>query len=181
LSVPTVLCSGMYLIGVPEAVRIRHRSLHRLNLFVVILGATMPVIVCAWTGLLLLIPSSTGRALLGSSWLPGRHVLLPVAIMTAASSAIIAALVGLRALEAARQSLRVRVWAGPVIVVSAILGASAGGGYGAAIGLAGSSWFSALLAFVAFSRAMARERSKRSGDRSSVEFAMGTAFPAGQQ
>jgi hypothetical protein len=75
--------------------------------------------------------------------------------------------VSLRALEAARQSLRVRLWAAPVIVGSGLVGMHAGGAYGAGVGLAASSAFSAALTWSALRRALAREAAGR--DRPVVE------------
>ncbi len=144
----TVVCSGLFLVAIPEAVRMRNRSLPGLAILVYTLAISMSLAILAWAAVLLLVPASAGEALLGANWARGRHVLIPMAVMTAANGAIIAAIVGLRALEAARQSLRVRVWAGPVILASGGLGAVAAGGRGAAIGLALSSWVSAFLAFV---------------------------------
>jgi len=84
-------------------------------------------------------------------------VLIPMAAMTAANAAIVAALVGLRALEAARRSLRARVWAGPVILAAGGIGAIVADGSGAAIGLALSSSLSAFLALAVFRRALGDE------------------------
>ena len=179
LSPPTVLCSGLLLVGLPEAVRLRHRSLPGLAVFVYTLAVVMSLAIVAWAAALLLVPAATGETALGLNWARGRHVLVPMAAMTAANAALIAAIVGLRALEAARESLRARVWAGPVILASGGIGAIVAGGWGAAVGLAASSWLSAFLAFAVFRHALANEAIRIVGLSAAAGQTTGGSLPEG--
>jgi hypothetical protein len=149
------LFSGVYLVGLPEAVRLRRRSSSALRLFVVALGAAMAALTLAWAGALSLLPAHLGRALLRSNWVTGRRLLWPMAAFTAAAATTMAAVAGLRALEISRRSLRVRVWAGPVVFAAGVAGAQLSGASGAATGLAVSSWLSATLAWIMLLRALA--------------------------
>lgn len=159
MSPPTVLFSGMVLIGIPEAVRLRRRSLAGLRALVFGLAVAMSCVTAVWALLLWSIPERSGTDLLKSNWASGRHLLVPIAAFTAANAVMYGAIVGLRALEAARESLRLRIWAGPAILVSSVTGAALAGAWGAAVGIAVSSWFSALLAWIVLRRALLGARS----------------------
>jgi len=65
LSPPTVLCSGLFLVGIPEAVRLRNRSLPGLAILVYTLAVAMSLAIVAWAAILLLVPAATGEAVLG--------------------------------------------------------------------------------------------------------------------
>jgi O-antigen/teichoic acid export membrane protein len=156
-SPPTVLFSGLVLVAVPEAVRLRSRSLPGLRALVLGLAVLMTVTTGLWAAALRLVPSTVGSALLGPNWGRGRHLLVPVAIFVALTACMLAALVGLRALEATRASLRVRSWAGPVTLTVTVIGAYTGGSEGAAVGLGASALFSAILTWAAFQRAVVSE------------------------
>ena len=151
----SVLFSGLYLVALPEAVRLRARTLSGLKVFVVSLAVGMSALTFAWAGAVALVPASLGRALLGANWASGRAVLWPVAALTAASATILSSIVGLRALGVARQTIRVRIWIGPVVFVSGIVGAELGGALGTATALAISSWLSAGLSWFVLRRSLA--------------------------
>lgn len=157
-SPPTVLFSGLVLVAVPEAVRLRRQSAHRLHTLVVSLAALMTVTTAIWVGALALVPPGVGRSLLKSNWAHGRHVLASVGAFTAASACMLAALVGLRALEATRRSLRIRAWAGPAAFALCLVGTQVAGSQGAALGLAASAVLGAVLSWTAFERAIRGER-----------------------
>ena len=154
MSPPTVLFAGAFLMGTAEAVRLRDQSRRRLSALVVALAVSTSLVTVAWAVALALVPDAVGRTLLESNWAAARHVLLPVAALTAANACILAGIVGLRALEAARESLRVRLWAAPAIVGAGLVGVAVGGAYGAGVGLAVGSAFSAALTWSAFRRAL---------------------------
>lgn len=151
----SVLFSGLFLIGLPEAVRLRQRSLPGLRVFVVALAVGGVALTSLWAAALWLLPGDAGRAALRSNWATGRHLLWPMAAFTAAGVVTMAAIIGLRALEVARRSIRVRIWAGPVVFGAGVAGAEIAGASGAAIGLAASSWLSAALAWLVLTRAWA--------------------------
>lgn len=146
----TVVFVGVFVAGVPEAIRLRERRPSAFPRLIPALGVVMPLIAVAWGGLLLLTPNRGGTALLGTNWAPARHVIPPVAAMTAGHGCALAGIVGLRALGMARQSLGARLWGAPVFVVGGVVGSVTGGAYGAAVGLAVAAWFDAALVWVAF-------------------------------
>lgn len=150
----SVIFSGFFLVGLPEAVRFRSQSLAALRVFLLSLAGSMSLLTVVWAGTLAALPGNVGRAVLGANWSPGRQLLWSMAAFTAACSCILAGVVGLRALGVARQSLRVRIWAGPVVIISGIVGAELGSSTGMALGLAGSSWLSAGLTWIVIHRAL---------------------------
>lgn len=169
LSPPTVAFAGMFLVGIPEAVRMRERSLDRLFPLVVGLAALSTLVTVVWAGGVAFLPTGAGTALLGSNWRAARHLLAPIAALTAANASTLAAVVGLRALEAARASLRTRLWASPVILIAGTVGARLGGARGAAMALALAAWFGAFLALEALRRALTHEQTKTGTPSRSVE------------
>ena len=152
----TVLFSGLYLVALPEAARLRQRSIDSLRSLVFGLGLGMTVLTGCWAMGLWLVPARIGTALLGANWQVGHNLIWETAGFTGATSLTLAAIVGLRALQAARKSLRARIWAGPIILGSSVVGASLGGVQGAAIGLALSCAFSAVLTCTVLFRELGR-------------------------
>jgi O-antigen/teichoic acid export membrane protein len=152
----TVFFVAMFVISVPEVIRARERSPAALPRMVVILGAAMVLATGAWVGAVVLVPDSMGRALLGANWGPARHLLPAMALVTAAHGCALAAVAGLRALGAARESLRARLWGAPVLLLGAIVGATFAGAYGAGVGLAAGAWIDAILAWAAFRQMLRR-------------------------
>jgi hypothetical protein len=75
-----------------------------------------------------------------------------VAVLIAGHGCALAAVVGLRALGAARQSLGARLWGAPVFLAGGIGGSLVGGAYGAGVGLAVAAWVDAGLAWWALRR-----------------------------
>lgn len=148
----TVVFVGLSTVALPAAVRRRELASSSLSGLVAALGVAMPLIALAWGAFLLVLPEEIGSSLLGSSWSKARHLVTPVAILTAANAAALAAVVGLRALGAARQSLRARSWVLPLVLIGSLLGAGWSGAYGAAIGLAVASWVDAAVVGVSFRR-----------------------------
>lgn len=135
-----VLFMGLALVTVPEAVGLAHRSHDRLLRFSVVLSTALTASALAWGAAVVFLPSSIGESLLGDSWSAAASVAPFMAVAMAGSGAITGAFVGLRALAAARRSLRVRVTLAPLVLASAAVGAYAGGARGAAVGLAATMW-----------------------------------------
>lgn len=152
----SVLFSGLYLVALPEAVRLRARSDHQLRIFLVCLAVGMAVLDLFWVTGISVLPYDLGRTLLKSNWASARDLRWAIAAFSAAFTTMLAANVGLRALDVARQSMRIRIWAGPLVFLSGIIGVEIGGAQGAAFGLAISSGLSAALAWAILLRAMNR-------------------------
>lgn len=149
----TVLFVGLFVVGVPEAIRVRERRASAFPKVIAALGVAMPLVAVAWAGAVLLLPDGIGTSLLGTNWAPARHVVPVVAMMTAGHGCALAGIVGLRALGLARQSLGARLWGAPVFVIGGVVGSVVGGAYGAGVGLAIAAWVDAALVWFAFRRA----------------------------
>ena len=111
----------------------------------------MLTLFCAlWGAFALLLPTSVGEALLGSTWEPARAVLLPTIVSQIGSVLSSGPSMGLRTFAAARRSLRVSLINSVVAVVLGVGGAIAAGVDGAAWGLAAAALISAGLWWRAF-------------------------------
>jgi O-antigen/teichoic acid export membrane protein len=88
-----------------------------------------------WGVLMLALPTSAGRAVLGKSWLQTHPVILPMALMTVAVGIGSGALVLLRAVRATTGTFHIRVLAAALILVFGTLGAWTGGAREAAYGV----------------------------------------------
>jgi len=132
---------GMSLVTVAEAARTLRRAPHRLRLFCLLLGGGQALAALAWgVAVLILVPDHVGRSLLGSVWSPAKRLLLPMTVACAVVGLNTAATAGLRALGAARLSLRSRLVSAVLVVVLAVAGAAAWGVTGFAWGtVAGSA------------------------------------------
>jgi hypothetical protein len=127
-------------VAMAEGVKLLKRSDRSLRDGCLLLSAALIAATFAWGAVTLALPDSLGLIVLGQSWGSGRNVLLPAVLATAGSSAIVGPWVGLRALGAARQSLRVRVFHSTALLTCALGGAALAGTQGAAWGLATGAW-----------------------------------------
>ncbi|MFA5785652.1 MAG: hypothetical protein WDA71_01480 [Actinomycetota bacterium] len=139
-----VLFVGVALAAIPEAVGLFRAHPSRLRPVTVLLSVTLAAGVVMWTSVVLLLPDRIGRLALGESWVTARAVVLPMGVALVASSAVAGALFGLRALAAARQSLKARLITASLMAVGGISGAVTGGARGAAWGVALTMWMGAI-------------------------------------
>jgi hypothetical protein len=152
----TVLFLGINLVALPEAVRYRQASTAQFRRLLIGLGMVLPAVALAWTGALLLVPRHLGISILHANWISARHVLGPVGITVAGTACAMAALMGLRALEAARESFWARLAMAPCIPIGAVIGARIGGAYGASAALAIAYWIDAVIAWATLGVVMRR-------------------------
>jgi O-antigen/teichoic acid export membrane protein len=139
-----VLTSGMGLMAVPEAVRQLGSSAGRLRRFCLLVGALGAAAAVAWgVALLVLMPDSLGRRILGATWDPAVPLLPPATVEIAAIGLQVGAWAGLRALAAARRSLRSQAFTSAAYLVGTLSGAVVGGVVGAAWGIAAATVLSA--------------------------------------
>jgi O-antigen/teichoic acid export membrane protein len=124
------------LMAVPEAARLANRDLSRMRRFVVALAVLLGAVALLWGLVLDVLPDRLGERLLGQTWLPAAALLLPVTVMIALMGVWAAAWTGLRAMGAARRSLRAQVVGSSAFLVASLLGA-------AVFGAAGAAWGSA--------------------------------------
>jgi hypothetical protein len=101
---------GTSLAAVPEAVRARRHSIRRLRILVVALSVALSVVTAAWMILLLLVPSSTGRSIIGDNWDSASPLIFLQGLFAITLATDFGARTGLSALEAAKQGMLARVW-----------------------------------------------------------------------
>lgn len=124
---------GLSLVTVPEAARVLRRAPHRLGTFCLLLGGGQAAGALFWGAALLLMPGRLGELVLGGVWHSASELIVPVTLAVAGAGLGTGAAAGLRALGAARRSLRCQLFASACYV---------GGGLGGAavVGTVGSAW-----------------------------------------
>jgi O-antigen/teichoic acid export membrane protein len=136
LGPPYVFTMGFKLVMLPHAVAALRGSVVAVRRICAAQSISMSGVMIAWGLMLLLLPPRWGAWLLGRTWEPVHQVLLPVTLAYAGGAAIVGASTGLRALAAAKRSLRSRLVASSLQLSGGIAGAALGGGVAAAWGLA---------------------------------------------
>ncbi|MDX3311541.1 hypothetical protein ACWGH3_27110 [Streptomyces sp. NPDC054884] len=124
---------GLSLVTVPEAARVLRQAPHRLGKFCLLLGGGQAAAALLWGAALQLMPDRLGELALGDVWQSAAELIAPVTLSVAGAGLGTGAAAGLRALAAARRSLRCQLFASVCY---------AGGGLGGAVaaGTAGSAW-----------------------------------------
>ncbi|MFD3991169.1 hypothetical protein [Streptomyces sp. NPDC058583] len=124
---------GLSLVTVAEAARVLRQAPHRLRAFCLLLGGGQAAAALLWGAALLLVPDRFGEFVLGGVWHAASELIVPATLGVAAASLGTGAAAGLRALAAARRSLRCQLIASTLYV---------GGGLGGAVvaGTVGSAW-----------------------------------------
>ncbi|MET7756470.1 hypothetical protein ABZT27_17435 [Streptomyces sp. NPDC005389] len=124
---------GLSLVTVAEAARVLRQAPHRLRAFCLLLGGGQAAAALLWGAALLLVPDRLGELVLGGVWQAASELIVPATLGVAAASLGTGAAAGLRALAAARRSLRCQLIASTLYV---------GGGLGGAVvaGTVGSAW-----------------------------------------
>jgi hypothetical protein len=129
-----VVHQGVGIMAVPEAIRVLRLSTRHLlttgTLIAVGLGGTT----LAWGAVILLVPTDLGVQLLGPSWVSAHQLLVPMTLLMVNVALTVGALVGLRALGAARRSLKARLFGSALILGGAWVGAAMAEARGAAWG-----------------------------------------------
>ena len=163
----TLLLTASTMFGVPEAVVARRHSDAALRGFALHLSALLAITATLWTTALTLLPSTLGRKILSDSWDGAHEVVLPIGIAACAVAATSGAFIALRALAAARESLRARLFMAPLIVGGVLVGAVTGGALGAAIGMAIANGVGVLVAWWMLHRVLTRRAPEVEGDETS--------------
>ncbi|MFG1666881.1 hypothetical protein [Streptomyces sp. Y7] len=130
---------GLSLVTVAEAARVLRRAPHRLGRFCLLLGGGQAVAALLWGGALLLMPDRLGELVLGDVWHLAAQLIVPVTLGVAGAGLGTGAAAGLRALAAARRSLRCQLFASACYVVGGLGGAALGGTVGSAWGVAAAT------------------------------------------
>ncbi|MFI0716882.1 hypothetical protein ACH4SK_41190 [Streptomyces inhibens] len=130
---------GLSLVTVPEAARVLRRAPHRLGSFCLLLGGGQAAAALLWGGALLLMPDRLGELVLGGVWHSAAELIVPVTLGVAGAGLGTGAAAGLRALGAARRSLRCQLFASACYVGGGLGGAAVAGTVGSAWGVAAAT------------------------------------------
>jgi O-antigen/teichoic acid export membrane protein len=130
---------GLSLVTVPEAARVLRQAPHRLGAFCLVLGGGQAAAALLWGGALLLMPDRLGELVLGSVWHSASQLIVPITLSVAGAGLGTGAAAGLRALAAARRSLRCQLFASVCYVGGGLGGAAAAGTVGSAWGVAAAT------------------------------------------
>lgn len=133
---PGILNLGVQAAATPELVRIRQRSLRRLNRYAVGIAAALGAAGAAWGALALLCPNRVGVALFGVTWPHARPLLAYFVVAQVASSVRVGAMAGLRALAAANRTLIARSVVLTLGLTFQVIGAVLDGAKGVAVAVA---------------------------------------------
>ncbi|MFF9485466.1 hypothetical protein [Streptomyces sp. NPDC014676] len=130
---------GLSLVTVAEAARVLRQAPRRLGAFCLLLGGGQAVGALLWGAALLLVPDRLGEFVLGDVWPAASELIVPVTLGVAGAGLGTGAAAGLRALAAARRSLRCQLFASACYVVGGIGGAVVAGTTGSAWGVAAAA------------------------------------------
>lgn len=130
---------GLSLVTVAEAARVLRRAPHQLSRFCLLLGGGQAVAALLWGTALLLMPDRIGEFVLGGVWNSASELILPAALGVAGAGLGTGAASGLRALAAARRSLRCQLFASACYVGGGLGGAAVAGTVGSAWGVAAAT------------------------------------------
>ncbi|MGR6974225.1 hypothetical protein ACU639_32295 [Streptomyces cynarae] len=130
---------GLSLVTVPEAARVLRQAPHRLGKFCLLLGGGQAAAALLWGGALLLLPNRLGDLVLGSVWPSASQLIVPITLGVAGAGLGTGAAAGLRALGAARRSLRSQLFASACYVGGGLGGAAVAGTVGSAWGVAAAT------------------------------------------
>ncbi|MEV7779581.1 hypothetical protein [Kitasatospora sp. NPDC088351] len=133
------LLMGLSLVTVPEAARVLRQAPHRLGPFCLLLGGGQAAAALLWGGALLLMPDRLGELVLGGVWHSSAALVMPVTLSVAGAGLGTGAAAGLRALGAARRSLRCQLFASACYVGGGLGGAAVAGTVGSAWGVAAAT------------------------------------------
>lgn len=131
----TVLFSSATIIGLESGVRVRKDRPQGLGTWVRLVAVTIMVVAISWVALVILLPDRYGTLVLGSNWFAASELLAPVGLARLAEALGVAAFLGLRVLEALRQSMQIRLLLAALILLGGTVGAAMGAAHGAAFGI----------------------------------------------
>ncbi|WBP85456.1 MATE family efflux transporter [Kitasatospora cathayae] len=130
------LLMGLSLVTVAEAARVLRQTPERLGRFCFLLGGGQAGAALLWGAALLLMPDRAGRLVLGDVWQSASQLIVPATLGVAGAGLGSGAAAGLRALAAARRSLRCQLFASACYLGGGLGGAALAGTVGSAWGVA---------------------------------------------
>lgn len=149
-----VVFQGIWLVAIPEQVRILKRSPMRLRRASLVFSGFLAATAALYGVALLFVPDAFGRALVGANWVGAQSIVFPLALSFAGLGGVMGAASGLRALAAAGRSLRARIASSILLICGGMIGAVLAEALGAAIGLAVANWLGALIWWSNFNAAL---------------------------
>jgi O-antigen/teichoic acid export membrane protein len=153
------------LVAIPEAAKLVNRGdMSRLRRFMIALGAMLAVAVVLWGVVVGVLLDWLGPRLLGETWRAAAALLLPTIAMMALLGVWSAAWTGLRAMGAARRSLRAQLFGASAFLAGALAGAVVAGAAGAAWGSAAGNLVACCVWWRQFGLAIREFQSARSAD-----------------
>lgn len=145
-----VVNSTVAMIALPHASRMRPRRVPR---FAAVLSISMAVLAVAWGLIVLLLPASIGRALIGPAWDTTGAVRLLLALSLVAESITVGPTTALSALRIPERLSRVRYFTAPLTLVLGLLLATWWGAAGVAVGFVVGYGATAVLSWLQVPRA----------------------------
>ncbi|HXT93306.1 MAG TPA: hypothetical protein VN714_29085 [Trebonia sp.] len=142
-----VIFMGISLVTVPEAARQLRRSTAHLRKYCVLVGAALCFLAFSWGAILLIaLPRGLGTILLhAKQWHPVYGLIAWLTLSMMGACIIAGASAGLRALGAARRSLRAMLLASGIYLLLGVVGAVIDGAVGSVAGTAFATWLGAVL------------------------------------
>jgi O-antigen/teichoic acid export membrane protein len=173
------LLMGMSLVSVPEASRVLQRDRSRLPGFCLFLGSAQAVAALLWgLSLLLLVPRSVLVSLLGAIGPAAVPLVLPATLAITFASFGAGATTGLRALGAARRSLRAQNAFSAAYIVCTLTGAALDGALGSSWGAAVACLAGSVIWWTQLRAAAAEPATAGSADASSPVDELQATAPA---
>ena len=165
-----VVFMGISLVTVPEAARILRHSPQHLRRYCVLVGSGLAILGLLWgAALLVAMPRGLGNLLLGQQlWRPAYALVVPYTISVMGGCVIGGATAGLRAMGAAKRSLRAMVLASAIFLGCGVAGAYLGGAVGTVWGAAIATWVGTLLWWQQLQLAMREARQSAAWTRDSA-------------
>jgi O-antigen/teichoic acid export membrane protein len=140
-----VILYGLALATLPEAIRILQRSPRHMMLFCVLCSVGLTLVALAWgITLLVALPRGLGQWLLGPIWRPTYELVLPTTFFMMGGCVSAGAATYMRALGAARRSVRAAIFTSIFFLVGSLVGAIEGGAVGAVVGAAAAAFLGSL-------------------------------------
>lgn len=135
-----IVMFGLVAFGIPEVSRRKDDPRSHLILYAIGVSAALSLATVVWTAVLLVLPASAGREVLGDAWDGGREVLPAMAVSMLGIAVALGAAILLKGLGAARETFRQSLLLAPLLLVFGIVGVEWDGARGAAIGFAVAQW-----------------------------------------
>ena len=151
----TVLIAGTSLFAIPAGVRSLEETPHLFQRRIRSIAVALGSIALVWGAVIASLPDRWGTAVLSASWAGAHAIIVPLTAWMIGVCVAIGPHYGLRALGAARRSLRARLIVTPLALGAPAVGALLGDALGAALGLAIVGWAEAAVWWTQFSRGTA--------------------------